>query len=309
MDGELQATFDLAVTNGVCLFDTGDSYGTGKLDGRAELLLGKFMAEAPLSDAQRSNLHVGTKLAGYPWRIFGRSYVDAARASAKRMRYDVERGEPIALGQLHWATSNYQPLQEQAQWDGLALMYEEGVVANVGVSNYGPKQLRKIHAYLAARGVPLASAQIQLSLLSYGSVQRELLETCAELDVAVISYSPLALGLLTGQYREGRLPSGPRGQLFKSLVPTIAPITAVLQAVAEERGKSMSQVAINWAISKDTIPIPGAKNVAQCRDNLGAVGWRLSEGEVAELEAAVQRVGRGKGGGGAIVVQNIFQTR
>lgn len=178
MDAELQEVFNLAVSNGVNFFDTGDSYGTGKLEGRAELLLGQFIEEAPLTEAQRERLHVGTKLAGYPWRLFGSQYVDAARESARRLRCDPAEGEKIAVGQLHWSTANYQPLQERAQWEGLAMMYEQGVVENVGVSNYGPKQLEKIHAFLEERGVPLAAAQVQFSLLSFGSDQQRVLGTC-----------------------------------------------------------------------------------------------------------------------------------
>jgi len=66
------------------------------------------------------------------------------------------------------------------------------------VSNYGPKELRKVHKKLAGRGVPLASAQIQFSLLSWGSEQQEAQQVCQELGVGLIAYSPLALGLLSG---------------------------------------------------------------------------------------------------------------
>ena len=61
----------------------------------------------------------------------------------------------------------------------------------------------------------------------------------------------------------------------------------MMRAVGEERGgKSPAQVAINWCLSKDTTPIPGAKNTRQLEDNLGALGWRLSEGEVRALDDA-----------------------
>jgi pyridoxine 4-dehydrogenase len=61
------------------------------------------------------------------------------------------------------------------------------------------------------------------------------------------------------------------------------------------------QVAINWCICKGTVPIPGAKDLAQAKENLGALGWRLSSGEVAELDAAAARCS-------SSMVQNIFQT-
>ncbi|GBF91660.1 hypothetical protein Rsub_03964 [Raphidocelis subcapitata] len=303
MDPELQEVFDLVVSKGVNLFDTADSYGTGRLNGRSEQLLGRFTREYPGSDAVRSNIHIATKLAAYPWRVTPANMVAACRGSLRRLG-----AESLSVGQLHWSAAKYAPLQEWALWNGLSDCYEHGLVKAVGVSNYGPKQLRKVAKNFAGRGVPLASAQVQFSLLSCGPQQQELQETAAELGVAVIAYSPLALGLLTGKYAADSLPAGPRGTLFKQLLPEIAPLLAALEAVAKSRRKSMSQVAINWCMSQGagrglppTIPIPGAKNLEQARDNLGALGWRLSEGECRELEAAAARC-KGR------MVQNIFQT-
>jgi len=72
-------------------------------------------------------------------------------------------------------------------------------VQAVGVSNYGPKQMQKIHKHLEKRGVPLASAQVQYSLLSRGPQQEEIRAVCQDLDVQMIAYSPLALGMLSGE--------------------------------------------------------------------------------------------------------------
>jgi len=67
IDNQLQAVFDLCVSRGVTLFDTGDSYGTGKLNGRSELLLGRFTRE--YQGIGKENIFIATKLAGYPWRL------------------------------------------------------------------------------------------------------------------------------------------------------------------------------------------------------------------------------------------------
>jgi len=71
--------------------------------------------------------------------------------------------------------------------------------------------------------------------------------------------------------------------------------------IATPSNQPNEKVAINWCMAQGTIPIPGAKSLAQARDNLGALGWRLSEGECGELEAAAARC-RGR------MVQNVFQT-
>lgn len=297
MDDELQEVFNLAVKYGINLFDTADSYGTGKLNGRSELLLGKFIREFPGPQRVRSNIHIATKFAAYPWRLTSGQFVDACKSSLGRLQL-----EQLGIGQLHWSTANYAPLQEKALWNGLIAMYEKGLVRAVGVSNYGPRQLLKIHDYLKVRGVPLNSAQVQFSLLSMGKDQMELKALCDSLGIQLISYSPLGLGMLTGKYSTSRLPRGPRRVLFKQILPGLEPLLISLREIANKRGKTVSQVAINWCICKGTVPIPGVKTLQQAKENLGALGWRLTSDEIFQLESAGCKLPRK-------MIQNIFQTR
>lgn len=297
MDGVLQETFNLAVRNGINFFDTADSYGTGKLTGQSERLLGKFIREYQGQSKVRDNIVIATKFAAYPWRLASGQFVKACKSSLDRLEL-----EQIGIGQLHWSTANYAPSQELALWDGLVAMYEKGLVRAVGVSNYGPKQLSKIHDYLKARGIPLSSAQVQFSLLSMGDEQMELKAVCDSLGIQIISYSPLGLGMLTGKYTASKLPRGPRGLLFRQILPGLDPLLSSLKGIAVRRGKTMSQVAINWCICKGTIPIPGVKTVEQAEDNLGALGWRLRRDEISELEYAARS-------SSTKMIQNIFQTR
>ncbi|KAE9608833.1 putative pyridoxine 4-dehydrogenase [Lupinus albus] len=297
MDIELQQVFNLALDNGVNLFDTADSYGTGRLNGQSEKLLGKFITEFQEQKGSQRDIVIATKFAAYPWRLTPQQFVKACRASLDRMQI-----EQIGIGQLHWSTANYAPLQELALWNGLVAMYEKGLVKAVGVSNYGPKQLLKIHDYLKERGVPLCSAQVQFSLLSIGKDQLEIKSICDSLGIRLIAYSPLGLGMLTGKYSPSKLPSGPRALLFKQILPGLDPLLNSLRDIANKRRKTMSQVAINWCICKGTIPIPGVKSVKQAKENLGALGWRLSSDELLQLEYAAQESPRR-------MIQNIFQTR
>lgn len=297
MDDELQAVFNLAVKYGINLFDTADSYGTGKLNGRSELLLGKFIREFPGPKRVRSNIHIATKFAAYPWRLTSRQFVDACKSSLGRLQL-----EQLGIGQLHWSTANYAPLQEKVLWNGLIEMYEKGLVQAVGVSNYGPRQLLRIHDYLKVRGVPLNSAQVQFSLLSMGKDQMELKALCDSLGIQLISYSPLGLGMLTGKYSASRLPQGPRRVLFSQILPGLEPLLISLREIANKRGKTVSQVAINWCICKGTVPIPGVKTLQQAKENIGALGWRLNSDEIFQLETAGCKLPRK-------MIQNIFQTR
>ncbi|MEH2192323.1 MAG: aldo/keto reductase [Nostoc sp.] len=305
MDDQLQAVFNLCVNKGVTLFDTGDSYGTGRLNGRSELLLGRFNQEYVGSN--KENICIATKLAAYPWRWTRNSMAKACESSAQRL------GKNVDLVQMHWSTANYAPWQERGLLDGLADLYEQGLVKGVGLSNYGSKRLKQVQKKFAERGIPITTLQVQYSLLStYPVTQLGLKDLCDELGIKLIAYSPLALGILTGKYSEqGPLPKGIRGLLFRQILAGMrkheAPsasksLLLCLQEVAQFRNKTMSQVAINWCICKGTIPIPGAKSVEQARENIGALGWQLNVSEVAELDRAAANTDKK-------MVQNIFQTK
>ncbi len=296
MDTSLQQVFNLAVSRGVILFDTGDSYGTGKLKGRSETLLGQFTQA--YQGPNKDNICIATKLAAYPWRWTRQSMVNAGKASAQRL------GRNIDLVQMHWPTANYFPWQEWPLLDGLGDLYEQGLVKGVGLSNYGPKRLKQIVKRFAQRDIPIVTLQIQYSLLStYPVTELGVKEVCDELGIQLIAYSPLALGLLTGKYKEnGQVPRGFRGLFFRQMLPKIRPLLQGLEDIATSRQKTMAQVAINWCMCKGFIPIPGAKNYQQMEQNLGAMGWRLSEGEVIELDKLTQKVDKQ-------MVQNPFQTQ
>ncbi len=233
--------------------------------------------------------------------------VKACQSSAQRL------GKNVDLVQMHWSTANYAPWQEEGLLDGLADLYEQRLVKGVGLSNYGPKRLQRVQKKFAQRGVPITTLQVQYSLLStYPVTQLKLKDLCDELDIKLIAYSPLALGLLTGKYSEqGPLPKGIRGLLFKQILSGMhrgkatsasKSLLECLREVAQFRNKTMSQVAINWCICKGTIPIPGAKSVEQAKENLGALGWQLDAGEIAELDKAAANTDKK-------MVQNIFQTK
>ena len=295
MDTQLQEVFNFCVSHGVTLFDTGDSYGTGRLNGQSEKLLGKFKWE--YLGVNKENICLATKLAAYPWRLTRGSMVAAAKASAKRMG-------TVDLAQMHWSTANYFPWQEWQLLDGLADLYEQGLVQGVGLSNYGTKRLRKVYQKFSDRGIPIATLQVQYSLLStYPVTELGIKDVCDELGIKLIAYSPLCLGILTGKYTDkSTYPKGLRGLLFKRLVPEARSLLNCLAAIAESRQKTMSQVAINWCIAKGTIPIPGAKTIQQAQENIGAKDWLLDGGEIEELDRAARSVAKP-------MVQNIFQTK
>jgi len=152
--------------------------------------------------------------------------------------------------------------------------------------------MRTAHAALARRGVPLATNQVEYSLLQRAPESNGVLDACRELGVTLIAYSPLAMGLLTGKYRPGMAPSGLRrfAQRFSAHnLAAIQPALALARTIgAAHGGKTTGQVALNWLIQQGTLPIPGAKNARQAQENAGALGWTLDPNEVEQLDAATR---------------------
>ncbi|VEU39771.1 unnamed protein product [Pseudo-nitzschia multistriata] len=337
-DEEIYEAYREVRNAGVTLFDTADSYGTLDLNGRAEILLGEFerryLDELGISsDGDESGQdtpsswwefgskppasknknyrpqQVATKLAPYPWRVTRNNIVRSAEGSVRRLEQP-----KLSIAQLHWSTANYQPFQERALRDGICDVYDKGLCDAVGVSNYGPKQLISVAEKFREREVPLAIAQVQYSLMTYDAngstgktkmTGKDMNEACDEVGCRLISYSPLCLGLLTGKYtlkETNRLPkSKARQQLFRELLPGAQGLLDTLEVVAQDYGKSQSQVAINWCMAKGTVPIPGGRTLQQARENLGATGWSLRPDAVEELEIAASKVTKP-------MVQNVFQT-
>jgi pyridoxine 4-dehydrogenase len=213
--------------------------------------------------------------------------------------------DKLAIAQLHWSTSNYQPFQEGALWEGICDVYDDGLCDAVGVSNFGPQQLLKVANRIQERNVPLAVAQVQYSLMTYG-VGQYMNEACDTVGCRLISYSPLCLGLLTGKYNLDNLPrpGNPRRQLFRELLPGAQTLLQTLDAVAKEYDKTPSQIAINWAICKGTVPIPGCRTVEQATSHIEAASsrFRLNPDVITELDCIALAVKKP-------MIQNIFQTK
>ncbi len=286
-DAGLQATFRRAVDLGLCFFDTADSYGTGRFNGRSETLLGQFAAG--LSPEERGMIAVATKLAPFPWRLGRRGFERAFQASRDRLQGQLQRV------QLHWSTARYAPWQEGPLLDGLADLVLAGEVAELGLSNVGPSRLRLLHQRLAARGVPITSLQVQFSLLAPQPLEPGgVLEVCRELGIAPLAYSPLALGLLgrPGVGEANPLPPGPRGALFRRLEPVLGPLREAMAAIGAPHGAPPAAVALNWCRAHGAMPIPGLRTTHQAELAAGALAWELSEAERAELDRLALAVPR-----------------
>jgi aryl-alcohol dehydrogenase-like predicted oxidoreductase len=169
---------------------------------------------------------------------------------------------------------------------------QAGKVKAVGVSNYSAEEMRLAHATLAGRGIPLASNQVEYSLLHRQPEVDGVLDACRELGVTLIAYQPLASGALTGKYATGARPTGIRrfmGNFRGKGLEAVAPVVALLREIGERYSKSPAQIALRWLIENEIVlPIPGAKNGRQAAENAAALSFRLTPEEMETLDRATR---------------------
>lgn len=328
----LRELVQAATARGVDFFDTAERYGASpfSLIPAALSSLGEGLGITPKSDKQQylggdcesrlgswvgasrnqpggsSHGAIATKFTPVPWRRDAASVVEACRASAERMGV-----RSVDLYQIHmpdivqpFKVFGVEDNKDEAYWDGLAECYHLGLAKNVGVSNYGPTLVSRAHAHLAKRGVPLASNQIHYSLLYRKQGAQATVDRCKELGVQVLAYYPMAMGLLTDKLSPNKMMATSKGRdMVKYLVggkgvPSggVEPLLEVMREVAQTREKTVAQVALNWIICQGAIPIGGATKLQHVEDNVGAMGWRLTEGEMAKMEEAADALGFEYGG-------------
>jgi aryl-alcohol dehydrogenase-like predicted oxidoreductase len=163
---------------------------------------------------------------------------------------------------------------------------QAGMIREVGVSNFNKQQMRRAQEALSKYGLRLAANQVLYNLTHRNPERNGVLEACQEDQVALLAYSPLAQGMLTGKYFPGGpRPKGPMRARYRSILGRLRPLVSKLQAIGEAHGgKTPAQVALNWTLSRGVLPIPGAKNRAQAEENAKAVGWELTDQEIFELD-------------------------
>jgi aryl-alcohol dehydrogenase-like predicted oxidoreductase len=279
---DTRAAFEACLAAGITLFDTAEIYAFGRSERvLGELVRGQRRFSGP--GVSRPAPVVATKFGPFPWRLRPGDLPRALRASLRRLGI-----QSVDLYQMHWPGGS---VSIERWMDALADTVEQGLVRAVGVSNYDATQMRRAHDALARRGVPLASNQIQYSLLHRAPERDGVLTACRELEVTPIAYMPLYMGVLTGKYTPSNRPRG----LFRRFLPhtrpdglaRVQPLIALMREIgARHDGKVPAQVALGWLVAKGAVPISGVRNERQARDLAGVLGWRLSDQEVGSLDEA-----------------------
>jgi aryl-alcohol dehydrogenase-like predicted oxidoreductase len=271
---DYQAVFNRSLEAGVNFFDTAESYGKGQ----SESYLGRFNRDVD------QVVLIASKFMPYPWRLSKQDLISALRSSLERLGV-----AHIDLYQMHWPIP---PVPIKTWMDAMAQAYQQGLIRAVGVSNYSRRQMLKARDRLAEYNLPLASNQVNYSLINRNVEKNGLLDLCKDQKITLIAYSPLAQGLLTGKYNTNDPPPGIRRFRYrKGLLKKNQQLVELLRDIGRNHGeKTSAQVALNWVIAKGAVPIPGARNVAQLIENIGALDWNLTQDEVAALDRASQNL-------------------
>ncbi|OAE21105.1 hypothetical protein AXG93_3661s1300 [Marchantia polymorpha subsp. ruderalis] len=278
---DLAEAFDTLVQGGVNFFDTAEvlvyGYQGIKSGTSSEQLLGKFIRR-PSGNTGSPSLTpvIASKFFTIPWTNFlvgggfrlGReSLLAALKESLKRTGR-----EQIDLYQIHFPFPTF---SNSALMESLKEAVEMGLTKAVGVSNYSRDQMEEADDLLAKYNIPLASNQVQFSLLCQTPIEDGLLRVCRERCITLIAYSPLASGVLSEK----------TFTRTDSRSVQVQPLLKLMQTIgANHGGKSITQVALNYLICKGALPIPGCKSAELARLQLGVLGWRLEDAEVALLE-------------------------
>jgi aryl-alcohol dehydrogenase-like predicted oxidoreductase len=273
---------DICIDAGVTLFDSADVYSNGL----AEEVLGKAIA------GRRDKVLISTKAtfrSGDGPNDVGSSrfhLTATVEKALKRLGTDY-----IDLFQLHGFDA-MTPVDEVLYT--LDTLIRAGKIRYIGVSNFSGWHLQKSLDTSDRYGLPRYVAHQAYYSLVGRDYEWELMPLGLDQKVSAVVWSPLGWGRLTGKLRRGA-PLPERSRLHKTAengppVPDelLYRVVDALDVVAAETGKSIPQIALNWLLQRPTVAsvIVGARDEAQLRENLGAVGWSLTPEQIARLDEA-----------------------
>ncbi|NKN35367.1 aldo/keto reductase [Agrobacterium sp. a22-2] len=279
---EARRLVDICLEAGVNLFDTADVYSNGA----SEEVLGAAIK------GRRHDVLISTKAAlptgGGPndWGSSRHRLIRSVDAALSRLGTD-----HIDIFQLH-AFDASTPVEEVLST--LDMLVKAGKLRYIGVSNFSGWQIMKSLAVSDRQGWSRYVAnQVYYSLLGR-DYEWDLMPLGEDQGLGALVWSPLGWGRLTGKISRGKpLPEGSRLHATAEFGPPVEDehlyrVVDALQIVAEETGKTVAQVAINWLTRRPTVSsvIIGARNEEQLRQNLGAIGWSLTDTQMATLDAA-----------------------
>ena len=273
-DKETTRAIRAAYEAGITTFDTAEAYGKG----HSEQILA-----AATSDI-RDKVIYATKV--FADHLKYDQVLEACERSLKNLQTDY-----IDLYQIHWPSGSFGfeevPIAETMR--ALNALKDQGKIRSIGVSNFSSDQLKEALQY-----GPIDSLQPPYSLL-WRHVETDTAPFCAENNITILAYSPMAQGFLTGKFGpQHRFEPGDvraRNKLFQpEMYARVQTVLAKLHPIAKQKGVTLAQLALGWIISHaGTCAIAGARNAGQASENAAASAISYSEQELSQIDA----IGRG----------------
>ncbi|MEU9360558.1 aldo/keto reductase [Streptomyces sp. NPDC048301] len=278
------AVLDEYVASGGNFVDTADSYSAwvpGNEGGESETLIGKWLA----ARSRRDDVVIATKVGAHPAYkgLSPATIKEAAEASLRRLGTD-----HIDLYYTHFDDETV-PVEEIIT--ALDQLVKAGTVREIAASNISPERLRASLDFSEREGLArYVALQPHYNLVSRDTYEGALQDTAADAGLAAVPYFALASGFLTGKYRPGTRVESARAEGAGKHLETERgrKVLAVLDKVAQEHGAEIATVALAWLASRPTVaaPIASARTVGQLPALMAVAGLRLTEAELAELDAA-----------------------
>ena len=287
-EAEAIATIHRALELGVTLLDTAEMYGPFT----NEKLVGKAIASSP---ADRDEIVVATKFGIRMAPTEDDPTNRVVDGSPENVRASIEGSlkrlgvDHVDLYYLHRVDPNT-PIEETVGTMGE--LVAEGKIRHLGLSEAAAETIRR-----AAATHPIAALQSEWSLWTR-DIEGEIVDTCRELGIGIVPYSPLGRGFLSGRFTspdeldaEDFRRHGPRfsgDNLEKNLG-----LAAKVKQMADEKGCTPAQLALAWVLAHgdDVVPIPGTKRRTYLEDNVGAIEVELSSGDLARLDELPEAAG------------------
>lgn len=269
----LKSVFTAAMQAGLNLWDTAAVYGMGSSEG----ILGEFVKEYP-----REQIVLSTKFTPQIASQYNDSVEEMLESSLNRLGTDYM--------DIYWI---HNP-QDVQQWTPkLIPLLKSGKVKNVGVSNHNLEEIKLANRILTKEGFKIAAVQNHYSLLYRSSEEAGILDYCKENEIVFFAYMVLEQGALSGKYNVANpLPQGSgRANSYNSVLPQLEELTSKMREIGSRKKASIAQIAIAWAIAKNTLPIIGVTKVSHIEDAVNASKIALTAQEIEELETLASQTG------------------
>jgi aryl-alcohol dehydrogenase-like predicted oxidoreductase len=269
----LKPVFDAAIKAGLNLWDTAAVYGMGS----SETILGEFVKQYP-----REEIVLSTKFTPQIAKLSDHPVEAMLGESFGRLGTDYM--------DIYWI---HNPTDAPKWVSGLIPLLSSGKVKTVGVSNHNLQQIKQANDILKQEGFAISAVQNHYSLLYRSSEDAGILDYCRENGITFFAYMVLEQGALSGKYNtKNPLPAGSgRGETYNKILPQLEELTNALGEIGSSKNASPAQVAIAWAISKNTLPIIGVTKVSQVEDAAHASKINLSTEEIERIEALAAKAG------------------